>query len=509
MSRTHEPRIAGGALVAGVVLGCVAVSFFIMRARTGGSFVYPLDDSYIHLALAKNLADQGVYGITSHEFTPASSSIVWPLLLAALRPFSKGELGPLALNMVFAALLATVVDRGLRRDGYGASGRVLVGSAILLATPIVSNVLIGMEHTLHMLATLLLVHAAVDALAAPEATRGRGLAAMALFAMIATSARYETLFVVGILGLLALIRRRLAMAVALGVGAAVPVAGFALFSVTHGAAAFPYPVLLKRHHFGAATSLVDFAMPYVRERHLLALLVLLGLAYAGARAQPWWGRGKLMLVVAAAAMVLHTSFAKVGWLFRYESYLVLLSLVALAEPMRAAWGRFRVYALAFVLLLVPVVTRSVHSFIKTPTASYNIYEQQMQMARFVARYYPDQPIVIQDVGAIAYFSDPPVVDLIGLGSPAVARLKLAAVFHGDAIDGVVQGHKIAIVYDKMARPAWQKVGSWGIADNVVCEEPRVSFYAIDPGEGARLVASLREFAPLLPATVEQSGEYTR
>ncbi|WP_394842929.1 hypothetical protein LZC95_38385 [Pendulispora brunnea] len=505
--RTHEHRIASGTFVAGIILGCVAVSFFVMRAKTGGSFVYPLDDSYIHLALAKNLADQGIYGITSHEFTPASSSIVWPLLLAALRPFYKGELGPLALNAVFAALLATVVDRGLRRDGYGATGRVLLGSAILLATPIVSNVLIGMEHTLHMLATLLLVHAAVDALAAPKAAGARSLAAISLFAMIATSARYETLFAVAILGLLALIRRRLAMAVALGIGAGLPVVGFALFSMAHDAAPFPYPVLIKRQHFGAASSFAELVMPYVREPHLLALLVLLALAVA--RAPSSWERRRLMLVVAAVTMVLHTSFAKVGWLFRYESYVVLLSLVALAGPMLAAWERLRTYALAFALLLLPLTTRGAHSLIKTPKASYNIYEQQMQMARFVARYYPDQPIAIQDVGAISYFSDPEIVDLIGLGSPAVARLKLAAAFHGDAVDGVVQGRKIAIVYDKLARPSWRKVGSWRIADNVVCEEPSVSFYAIDHGEGARLVASLREFAPSLPATVEQSGEYLR
>jgi hypothetical protein len=171
--------------------------------------------------------------------------------------------------------------------------------------------------------------------------------------------------------------------------------------------------------------------------------------------------------------------------------------------------RLRTYALAFALLLLPLALRGTRSLITTPKASHNIYEQQIQMARFIAQYYPDQPIVIQDVGAISYFSDPRVVDLVGLGSPAVARLKLVAAFHGAAVDGVAQGSKIAIVYDKMARPLWKKVGSWGIPDNVVCEESRVSFYAIDPEEELRLIASLREFAPLLPATVEQSGTYTR
>jgi len=519
MSQTHEVardrefappagrRLSSGALLVAIVLVCVAVPFFVARARTGGTFVYPLDDSYIHLALAKNIAENGIYGITSHEFTPASSSIVWPLLLAALRLVYKGELGPLLLNVVFGALLALVIDRGLRRDGYDAKGRVFVGGAMLLVTPIASNVLIGMEHTLHILATLVLVHAAVDALAAPAGRRD--LLVVALAAMLAASARYETVFVVGVLGLLALFRRRLGLAFALGIGAAIPVAALAAFSMAHGEAALPYPVLLKRHHFVATTFVRELTRPYFEQPELFILLVLMAFAYAARRERARWERGKLRLVIAAATIVLHASFAKSGWLFRYESYAVSLSLAALAGPLWEARSTLRTYALPFALLALPVALRGTRSLITTPKASYNIYEQQLQMARFVAQYYPDQPIVIQDVGAISYFSDPRVVDLIGLGSPAVARLKLVGAFHGAAVDAVAQGNKIAIVYDKMARPPWKKVGSWVISDNVVCEESRVSFYAIDPGEDARLVASLREFAPLLPATVEQSGMYLR
>jgi hypothetical protein len=58
---------------------CVAMTRF-----TNGTFVYPLDDTYIGMAIARNLAMHGVLGITSREFSSSGSSpLFW-----ALRDFS-------------------------------------------------------------------------------------------------------------------------------------------------------------------------------------------------------------------------------------------------------------------------------------------------------------------------------------------------------------------------------------------------------------------------------------
>ena len=68
----------------------------------GGHFAYSLDDPYIHLALAENLA-AGHYGLNLDEPSSPSSSILWPLLLAPFTRWAGYEWVPLVLATVSLA----------------------------------------------------------------------------------------------------------------------------------------------------------------------------------------------------------------------------------------------------------------------------------------------------------------------------------------------------------------------------------------------------------------------
>jgi len=510
-------RISSGALSVAILWLLIAATFAVCRTRTGGTFVYPLDDSYIHLALAKNIAEHGIYGVTPYEFTPTSSSIVWPLLLVAVRVVSASDLIPLALNVVFASALALVVDRGLRRDGYGSRGRLVFGVASLLAVPILPVVFIGMEHTLHILAVVLLAQTTVHALAADRerdgAREAKGVPValgIGLLSLLATAARYESLFLVGVLGLLALYRRRLSLAFALGIGAAVPVVAYALFSLAKGGPILPISVLLKRQEIGVWTFLPTLGRRFIENPHLLALLTLLSLGYVEARARGLWDRRRLMLLVTASVIVLHITFAQTGWFFRYEAYTVALALAALAGPLFEHRARLRERLLPLALVMLPVIVRGAGSLRAVPRASANIYEQQVQMARFAAQYYRGERLVVGDIGAVSYLADVRIVDLIGLGSPAVATLRLRGSLDLAATDRLTRDASIAIVDEGYSPPPqWRRVGLWRTSGNTVCRDDAVAFYAVHPEEEARLTASLREFSPQLPSTIEQSGTYTR
>src|SRR3954447_15747321 len=99
-------RLAG--LCAAVYLTLVAALLLSIAHRTGGHFVYALDDPYIHLALAENLA-HGHYGLNATEFASPSSSILWPFLLVPLTGTSVHGLLPLALNVVFGLAAAALL----------------------------------------------------------------------------------------------------------------------------------------------------------------------------------------------------------------------------------------------------------------------------------------------------------------------------------------------------------------------------------------------------------------
>ena len=115
----------------------------ISISRNHGYLVYALDDAYIHLSIAKNLSHFGIWGVTRYGFTPASSSLLWTLLLSlAFSLVGMHQIVPLLLNLVFSLLVLVAVDAILcwykGKDGgpiHNAVGRHPPG-AIALADPL-------------------------------------------------------------------------------------------------------------------------------------------------------------------------------------------------------------------------------------------------------------------------------------------------------------------------------------------------------------------------------------
>lgn len=153
---------------------------------TGGHLVYALDDAYIHMAVARNLADHGVWGVTRHEFTSSTSSIVWPLLLAAARVVGLSlDHAPLLLNVVFGLVVIAAAARAVPGPPLV---RAVVLVALVLLTPLPTLALTGMEHTLHI-ASVLVLGLVLDR--AFQGAERPGLLAAA--GALATAARYESL----------------------------------------------------------------------------------------------------------------------------------------------------------------------------------------------------------------------------------------------------------------------------------------------------------------------------
>jgi hypothetical protein len=506
----------------------IAVAVFVLAAavlvawslrHSGGHLVYALDDAYIHMAMARNLVEYGVFGVTRYGFTSSSSSPLWTLLLETFFALvgTRAWL-PLVLNLAAGVLLLAVADRVLRAHAVGPRLRLSALLAVVFLTPLPSLVMTGQEHILHAALTI----AFAGLLTPTDSTRG-----LVLLAPLLTAVRYEALFLVLVGCLLLAARRQLRLALAVGGLALVPPVVYGVVSVAHGWYPLPNPVLLKGalgehltgwHRLGLVPFLGGWS-ELARTPHLLALVALAAIALLARWRSPSSREGTLLLLFVGTTL-LHLQYAKTGWFYRYEAYLVALGIVALAVALHGLGGVVRpawLPALLASAALLACGVRGVRSYLETPGAVGNIYEQQIQMGRFLARFYTGEAVAANDIGAICYLADVRVFDLWGLASREIAEAKLTGRYATPWIAerARAQGVRVAVLYERWLEaaggvpPEWVRAGRWRVERNVVLGDRTVAFYAVDPGEAGPLAEHLRAFAPELPPGVEQLGPYTR
>ena len=525
----HSPAAAAVLLYLLVAL----LLYAAVLGSTGGRFTYVLDDAYIHMAVARNLAADGTWGINPGEFASVSSSPLWTLLLGGCYAlFGPSDLAPLFLNLLFGMLALLLFHRLLLNEGLGLWARTGLLAAFLFATPLPTMAFTGQEHTLHILLTLLFFRLALRGLAVPPVPFNCTDALwLALAASALTACRYEGAFLACATGLLFALRRDWKRLFIIGSASAFPIVLYGIVSVGKGWAFLPNSLLLKGMHLdfthgaGIINSLGGTAVRQLSENGHLLVAFLTGLLFL-MLAAPFAasnGRDRSAVVLSLLTIFLHLQFARAGWFYRYEAWLVALSLATLAvvasshrwalpdpHPLRrAAAAGLALFA------CTPFVLRAYGALAQVPGASRNIFEQQVQAAEMLRRSYPGAAVAVNDIGAIAYYAKSRVVDLWGLATMDVARHKLDRTYTTAVIEEVTRkrGVEIAVVYDDWFAPyggvpaGWEKKGKWTIRDNIVCGRDTVAFYAAAPSGGERLTTALRAYAPHLPPSVLQSGAY--
>jgi hypothetical protein len=501
--------------------------------HTGGEFSYAVDDAYIHLALAKHIAFDGIYGVTRYAFSPASSSVLWPWLLAgAMRVFGDRVTLPLFINLAAAIALVSVVGRALQREAptMSLTVRTLVVASIVLLTPLATLTLIGMEHVLQAaLAVAFVLEAArvVDG----EKT-GPDTWPFVLIAGALVGTRYEGVFPVGIAVVLLAIRGRFRLAAAVAAASAAPIVLFGAYSIAHGSLFLPNSIELKRQHL-KFEEIADFGDVlggnFLNALSVQSYLLPLGFgACALLTGELWrhraWTRNGTRLLLALGTTFAHVELANLGWFFRYEAYLIALDLTVIALALapvastfslRRAWRHSRLGFVAGVAAVVmgssPLWVRAVAAQANTPMACANIHDQQIQTARFLARYFPHDVVAVNDIGAVAYFGDEPILDLEGLSSMAVAKAKsyrIETPLDESQLASLAKDAPVAVIYDDwfpQVPTTWVRLGRLRIDCNKVCASNSVSIYATSGENVPRVLEALRAFGPSIPLEVRREG----
>ena len=533
----HWPAALVSAVLGTMILVFVRHSIAI----NDGRLIYPLDDAYGHMAIARNLAQHGIWGFSPiNGFSSGGSSLVWPLLLAGcFNIFGLCDWPPLALNVVAAIAFLFYAGSVIRRHTHSGLASALILLAVMYFSPLPTMVGAGMEHCVQILVCVVFVDLAARALADGETpdsvTRARTWLPFWAFGM--TMVRYEGLFLLGIVGLLLLCRRQWRTAILCGAAGGLPVTVFGLYARHKGWHFLPNSLLLKAGVTPFA-SLDDFtafvtkwyaAMIVNPHMYILLIGLVSALLVQRRRYATLWNRPALLLTILLGGTLLHLQFAGLGWFYRYESYLLGLGILAVSlalvdeaqavlaspRPLFERGLNLGLLALAALFFCAPLWSRAQDAWNQLGPASHDIYEQQFQMARLVRQSYRNKGVAANDIGAINFFNDIDLVDLWGLGTLEVADARRTNTYTRDTVRGLLKKHDVQVimVYEPWSilygglPPEWVPVGQWTIPDNVVCGFSTVTFFAPDATRVPRLAEALREYCPHLPPSVGQAGFY--
>lgn len=501
-------------------LTMLVILAFILKLNHG-TFTYSMDDPYIALAVSDTIRHGG-YGMSLAQHSAPSSSILFPLLEAPASGTPMALYWPLLLNLIGLFATLYILHRFLLHlrvfpsDRFGTMAHAVTLCAVAACLNLIAVVFTGMEHSLHIALTAACIYGLALFL-----DDGRIPAWLPWALILAPLLRYEGLALsLGVL-LVFYLRGQWRTARLCFAAIAICLVSFSVFLVSMKLPPLPSSVLVKSAVMngveGVHSGLLHSVWESIFTKLVSPIGVLLFVALfeatiicvrdfvrSGRRLS---SRGLMALALICMAGG-HIVAGRMGWLYRYEDYVMLGTLMAaiylLQDPIRAGLsGNNRLTwmcaAAGAVIFFAPYIKNT----LETAEAANNIYDQQFQMTRFVRGYW-HEAVAANDLGILSWGSPYQVLDIRGLASERARNLwdsHAGPDAYRELVDGA--GVKLAILYDQWFAGripgSWRKVASMDLSrPDIAPAEPEVQFYATDASAIPELVSDLKAFAPTLP-----------
>jgi hypothetical protein len=520
--------------VAMPAMGAIGAALLLLTVATvylcGGHFVYCLDDPYITLALSLHIAE-GHYGLNAVEAASPSSSILLPFLLMPFARFSWQELVPLIVNSAAAVGTVVLFAASCSRYGIGAQPQARLRIAFLLVVlcfsiNLVGLVFTGLEHSLHTLTSVAIVYGLARTLEGDEMPVWLVpvLVLNPLWRFEGTALTFATLAALAVSG-------HLRAAAAGFVLSSAALGGYMLLMSSLGLPLLPSSVMVKEATRASTDSTLGLILDLVHNAgsavisytpHILllwlsvALLILhpflrsRGALTRISNRQMSLRREVLLAAVVLAAAGAHMLVGRWGSWFRYEIYLMAMTIPAvivlwhahLDAFIRRARFRFILLAGGAILCLGIFYLRGT---VLGPLGSRSIYEEQYQMHRFATDFYR-RPVAVNDLGWVSYRNPNYVLDLWGLGSED-ARIARLVTHRPGWMDQLTHRHNVGLA---MIYPSWfsgEIPASWhqiatlrNAHSTVTALSSDVAVYATAPEAEADALTALHRFAAATPVT---------
>jgi len=423
-------------LALGLAALAVAAAWTVtLWAALDWSFAFPLDDSYIHLQYARELAHGHPFHYDAHDpATTGATSTLWPLLLAP--GFWLGSNAAVAYAAVLAAILFACTVAAVYVAAEPLAGRrlaTLSALAVALNGWFLATALSGMESPLIALGIALvlaaLVHrrwrAALAALTVVALTRPEGaIAASVVGAVLAVVALRRGSRGRAALSLLP-VAAAVAQAVAWTVVSGRPTTDTAVHKgVLYDAGLAPALRFASwlRAIPDAAAQFVTAVTPDLGEAsgaYLVVPFLGVGLAVGGAillrRERPF------VVLTAAAVVASYVSIASTAdWQNHHFRYLtavlpvfVVLGAAALGAIDRAEPGPLAPWLATTIVVVSALAVPSWHGV--TVREAADVDAQQVWLGRWIDAHLPaSSRVAFDDAGAIKFYGNRPHFDLLGL-----------------------------------------------------------------------------------------------
>lgn len=432
------------ALVAGLASALFVTAEFMVAGTRG----FPLDDAYIHLQMARNLVEGGGFSFNAGEPVAASTAPLWTLCVAFLYALPGDVVASIkttgALLLFVCALLTYMLAQVME---LGRPAALLAALSVALTPRLLWAAPSGME---------ILFYAALATagifLHLRDFDKKPSHASTALFACAAL-ARPECLILFplavvdrwrcdrSLRSLVVLYKGHVLLYLAI-------LAPFAYFNYQYGSGVLPNTFYAKVGSYGLTGALAEGAwlrvaaaltlypleqsvelVRFAAENNLfLAVFVPLGLVHIIKKSEGSWLVVLVLLVFPIARGILAPFKGPTFQHGRYAAFLTPLLAVLGVLGARAAWelvarevgGYGRLWALRVLAALSlgsALVAGADYARIYGANVA-DINRMHVEMGRWLRANTPaDAVVATNDIGAIAYYSQRRILDIVGLASP--------------------------------------------------------------------------------------------
>ena len=404
----------------------VAGGFALSYLETG-AFCYALDDSFIMMAISKNLALHGVWGVSPYEFSSAASSPLFTILLAGIIALIGNHIWiPLVVNLIAVFGLFLWLEQKATKWGFLPWQIWFLLMGVSIFAPIHVLIFGSMEHVMHLWISLVCISQVLE----NEDTTPWYI--WILLGVCLSGIRYEGLFLGSGLVLWMWINKRWLPGFLFGTGMMIPVFALGIYSISKGSYFLPNSLMLKAINMNIQKtgSVIGYLYSWVEKvilyPHALVPMILLGTTLRWNKLKT--SKTQVWIALALWMSILHFIFGRYHHVYRYEAYLMGISWVILWQfactelkinnlhDLKNFLFPNLVQSSLVILLAFSPLKRSAESLAVGTRGMVNIYQQQVQMGKFVHQFYNQASLAAIDIGAICYFSDAHLLDVFGLAS---------------------------------------------------------------------------------------------